>query len=63
MTMALDQSFQKLGVGSVVSLNSGEGMFKMDSCKENPIVKPQDIGLPWHEDGQTKIGAALNGGA
>ncbi|MCZ6776690.1 MAG: hypothetical protein O7D34_09565 [Ignavibacteria bacterium] len=63
MTMALDQSFQKLGVGSVVSLNSGEGMFKMDSWKENPIVKPQDIGLTWHEDGQPKIGAAFNGGA
>ncbi len=63
MTTALDQSFQKLGVGSVVSLNSGEGMFKMDSWKENPIVKPQDIGLTWHEDGQPKIGAAFNGGA
>ena len=63
MTMALDQGFKKLGIGSIVRLDSGEAMFKMDSWKENPIVKPQDIGLTWHEDGQPKIGAAFNGGA
>ncbi|NQS98203.1 MAG: hypothetical protein HQ591_07105 [candidate division Zixibacteria bacterium] len=37
--------------------------FKLDSFENNPIVKPQDLGLTWHEDDELKIGAVFNGGA
>jgi len=60
---ALDRSVQELGDGSVVLLDSGEALFKLDSFENNPIVKPQDIGLTWHENNELKIGAVFNGGA
>jgi predicted GH43/DUF377 family glycosyl hydrolase len=60
---ALDGGVQKLGDGETVLLDSGETIFKLDSCETNPIVKPQDIGLTWHEDGERKIGAVFNSGA
>jgi predicted GH43/DUF377 family glycosyl hydrolase len=63
MTSALDRTVQKLGDGRVISLDSGEKAFKMDSCENNPIVKPQDLGLTWTENGELKIGAVFNGGA
>jgi predicted GH43/DUF377 family glycosyl hydrolase len=59
----LDRTVQKLGDGRVISLDSGEKAFKMDSCENNPIVKPQDLGLTWTENGELKIGAVFNGGA
>ena len=59
----LDISIQQLSSGSVVTLNSGEHIFKLCSFEGNPIIKPQDIGLTWHEDNELKIGAAFNGGA
>jgi predicted GH43/DUF377 family glycosyl hydrolase len=63
MTWALDRTVQKLGDGKVIFLDSGESAFKMDSFENNPIVKPQDLGLTWHENGELKIGAVFNGGA
>jgi predicted GH43/DUF377 family glycosyl hydrolase len=63
MTWALDRTVQKLGDGKVISLDSGESAFRLDSFGNNPIVKPQDLGLTWHENGELKIGAVFNGGA
>jgi predicted GH43/DUF377 family glycosyl hydrolase len=63
MTWALDRTVQKLGDGKVILLDSGEKAFKMDSFENNPIVKPQDLGLTWHENGELRIGAVFNGGA
>ncbi len=63
MRTILDRSVQELGDGTVVLLDSGETVFKLDSFKGNPIIKPQDIGLTWHEDDELKIGAVFNGGA
>lgn len=59
----LDHSIEEFGDGTVVSLDSGEVAFKLDSHKKNPVVKPQDIGLTWHENGELKIGGVFNGGA
>ena len=61
--MTLDNFITKLGEGTVVSLDSGEVAFKLSSFENNPIVKPQDIGLTWEENGEFKIGAVFNGGA
>lgn len=59
----LDDSIEKLGGGRIVSLDSGEVIFMLDSFENNPILKPQDIGLTWHENGELKVGAVFNGGA
>ena len=59
----LDKSIQQLSNGSVVTLDNGEHIFKLGSFEGNPIIKPQDIGLTWHENDELKIGAAFNGGA
>ncbi len=61
--MILDNSITKLGEGTIVSLDSGEVAFKLASFENNPIVKPQDLGLTWHKDDELKIGAVFNGGA
>ena len=60
---ALDKSIQKLGNGTLSTLDNGEYIFKLGSFEGNPIIKPQDIGLTWHEDDELKIGAAFNSGA
>ena len=59
----LDKSIQQLSNGSVVTLDNGEHIFKLGSFEGNPIIKPQDLGLTWHVDGELKIGAVFNGGA
>ncbi len=46
-----------------MEIEPGETIFRLDSHEENPIVKPQDIGLTWKENGELKIGAVFNGGA
>jgi hypothetical protein len=48
MTSALDRTVQKLGDGAIVSLDSGRRAFKLDSWENNPIAKPQDLGLTWY---------------
>lgn len=56
-------SFEKLEDGEVVKIESGETIFKLGSYKNNPIISPQDIGLKWIDNGESKIGAVFNGGA
>ena len=56
-------SFEKLGDGAVLRTESGETIFKLDSYGNNPIVRPQDIGLAWDDGGEPRIGAVFNGGA
>ena len=63
MRSVLDRRVQELGDGAVVLLDSGETVFKLASIENNPIVKPQDLGLTWHEKGGLKIGAVFNAGA
>lgn len=63
MISTLDQNIQKLGDGKIILLDSGDTIFKIDSFRDNPIVKPQDLGLVWKEDGKLRIGAVLNAGA
>lgn len=55
--------FENIGEGKVLELESGEAIFKLDSYKGNPIVRPQDLGLTWREDEGRKIGAVFNAGA
>lgn len=63
MNLSLDQLVKELGNGKVILTESGEKIFKLDSYEGNPIIKPQDIGLTWHEDGKLQTGAVFNGGA
>lgn len=63
MISALDRCAQELGDGRVLPLDAGEIVFKLDSYKNNPIVKPQDLGLTWYEHHVSQIGAVFNGGA
>jgi predicted GH43/DUF377 family glycosyl hydrolase len=55
--------FENIGNGKVLELESGEAIFKLDSYEENPIVRPQDLGLTWRENNEMKIGAVFNAGA
>ena len=59
----LDSTLSKLGSGKITQIKSGETIFRLDSFEENPIVKPQDLGLIWYENGELKVGAVFNGGA
>jgi predicted GH43/DUF377 family glycosyl hydrolase len=63
MISSFNQTVQKLGEGKIVTLDSGDTIFKMDSFIDNPVVKPQDLGLIWKEDDTLKIGAVFNPGA
>jgi len=63
MMTSLDCTMEKLGDGRVIQIESGETIFKLDSYEENPVVRPQDIGLTWYENGELKFGAVFNPGA
>ena len=63
MTSSLNHLIKNLGNGKVIQLASGESIFKLDSYPENPILKPQDIGLTWEVDEKLQIGAVFNPGA
>jgi len=63
MIYSFNQTIQKLGDGEIILLDSGDTIFKMDSFRDNPVVKPQYLGLIWDEDGKLKIGAVFNPGA
>ena len=63
MESSLDPTVNKLGAGEITQTESGETIFKLDSFDNNPIVKPQDLGLTWYENGELKTGAVFNGGA
>lgn len=62
MTSQLYSLIEKLGDGKVVKLDSGEVIFIIDSFEENPVVKPQDLGLTCYENGKLMPGAVFNGG-
>ncbi len=62
MKSSLDRTVKGLGDGKVIQIEPGETIFKLSSYEKNPIVKPQDIGLTWYEDGRLKLGAVFNGG-
>ena len=55
MMTTLDRNIQELSDGTVILFDSGETIFKLDSFENNPIVKPQDLGLTWYEKGELKI--------
>ena len=59
----LDSGIKELGNGEIITIDSGDVIFKLNSYSENPIIKPQDLGLTWHEDNVLKYGAVFNGGA
>jgi predicted GH43/DUF377 family glycosyl hydrolase len=59
----IDQTVKTLGDGSVVGIESGEYLFKLDSCDRNPVIKPREIGLTWYENDKMLVGAVFNGGA
>ena len=63
MSSALDRTVRDLGEGSLVPLDSGQALFKLDSYEANPVVTPQQLGLTWDVDGEPRIGAVFNGGA
>ena len=63
MMTSLDCTMEKLGDGRVIQIESGETIFKLDSYEKNPVVRPQDIGLTWYENGELKFGAVFNPGA
>ncbi|MEE8167448.1 MAG: hypothetical protein V3T58_01080 [Candidatus Hydrothermarchaeales archaeon] len=56
-------TLEELGDGKVIEIESGATIFKLESDEKNPIVRPQDLGLTWNENGESKIGAVFNGGA
>ena len=59
----IEETVRRLGDGAVITLESGEKIFQLDSFGENPVVKPWDIGLAWHKNGKKKFGAVFNPGA
>jgi predicted GH43/DUF377 family glycosyl hydrolase len=63
MNSMLDSNLHRFGNGTFIRLNPDEYIFKLDSYPDNPIVKPQDLGLTWYEGKEFKIGAVFNGGA
>ena len=52
-----------LGDGKVEKIESDQTIFILDSYEKNPVVKPQNIGLTWYDNGELKTGAVFNGGA
>ena len=48
--------------GRAMELDSGESVFQLSSHEKNPIVRPQDLGLTWRENGELRVGAVFNGG-
>jgi len=63
MRTALKRVVENLSNGRVAELKSGEVIFMLDSYRENPIVKPQELGLIWREDQTQRLGAVFNPGA
>lgn len=49
--------------GSIDDLSNGDKIFKLHSHPNNPIIRPEDFGQIWHEDGITKIGSIFNCGS
>lgn len=60
--MKLLDLVSKLGDGEVIHSN-GKTFFKLSSYVENPVLRPEDHGLTWFEDGLERKGAIFNPGA
>jgi predicted GH43/DUF377 family glycosyl hydrolase len=60
--MGLFDKLRETGKGETVKV-SDKVMFKLSSYPNNPIVKPEDLGLIWREDNKMFRGAVFNGGA
>lgn len=58
-----NKKINKLGDGDLKTTKSNKIIFKLSCYKNNPVVKPKNIGLTWHEDKKLKIGAVFNPGA
>jgi len=63
MVTQLHTIIKNLGDGKTIKTKTREYIFKLHSYRNNPIVKPQDIGLTWYENKKLKIGAVFNPGA
>lgn len=63
METSLDETVGRLEDGEVTRLSSGAHLFKLASYVNNPIVKPQSIGLTWWEKEKIQLGAVFNPGA
>jgi len=63
MKSSLDHTVKELGDGKIIQIEPGEAIFKLDSYERNPVVRPQDIGVTWQEEGVVKLGAVFNSGA
>ncbi|MHA1990824.1 MAG: glycoside hydrolase family 130 protein [Candidatus Hodarchaeales archaeon] len=61
--MKILDTIQQLNNGSIDYLENGDTIFKFHSHPKNPIIKPQDLGSLWYEEGKLRIGAIFNGGA
>jgi len=53
---------RKMGEGEIIRKDNMI-LFKFSSSSNNPIVKPEDMGLTWVENGKVFKGAVFNGGA
>jgi predicted GH43/DUF377 family glycosyl hydrolase len=59
----IDETFITAQDGSIDELSSGDKIFKLHSHPNNPIIKPEDFGQIWYEDGILKIGSIFNCGS
>jgi len=63
MNKLLDQTAKNLEDGRIIETKSREIIFKLSCYKNNPVVRPTDIGLTWYKNKRLKIGAVFNPGA
>jgi len=63
MNKLLDQTAKNLEDGRIIETKSREIIFKLSCYKNNPVVRPTDIGLTWYDNKKLKIGAVFNPGA
>ena len=54
---------EEIGDGSISYLKNGDPIFRLSSHPENPVVKPDELGLTWYEGEKLRVGAVFNGGA
>ena len=61
--MGLKEFSKKIGEGKIVKSRSGKSIFKLETYSNNPILKPQDLGLVWRKNNRIMTGAVFNSGA
>ncbi|MHA2249980.1 MAG: glycoside hydrolase family 130 protein [Candidatus Kariarchaeaceae archaeon] len=60
---SLDETITSAQDGSLDELSNGDTIFKLHSHPSNPIVRPEDFGQIWYDDGILKIGSIFNCGS